>query len=116
MAQFIILPPYSLVETVFIEATGRPLLLHEVWTTWSTIHPDHLQELEQYIRPCHRSVLHTVQKDPSNPIKLLRQLLRQYGFLIQASKHHWVLIAEKGARHVTKKEGTTITWESPEFV
>ena len=100
-----------MVENFFKSVTGRPLLLHEEWSAWLLPDITHVRIFESYIRPCHRAILDAFCEDLYKPASFLRQLLRPYGFKIEASKTGWRLSAPV-MRCVSVREGKTVDWMS----
>jgi len=109
MAQFVILPPASLVAGLFIDVTGKPLSAGVTWTDCRAISAGRLEPLRPYVRPCHRSLLDRTAAGGS-PLPFLRQLLRPYGYRIEASGESWMLIGPEGT-HVGHTAGHTVQWD-----
>jgi hypothetical protein len=111
-AQFTVLPPLSKVSYYFKEATGKPLTTTITWNRWISLTKEMYDEIEEYIRPCHRSILLATRTgEYSTPCALFRQLLRPYKLRIDYRNNVWTLrerkVVETGIRTIS---GCTIDW------
>jgi hypothetical protein len=113
-AQFIVVPTLSKVSIIFQEATGKPLSSNVTWKCWNKLSNETYEDIEAYIRPCHRGILEgTISGIYSTPCALIRQLIRPYGMKIDYRNKLWTLRdsdenKEKGIRTIS---GCVIVWD-----
>jgi hypothetical protein len=111
MAQFIVPPPLTKIEPIFVSATGQPFQHGSTWSTWNTpANVDALQAVLPYYRPCHQKLINELLTYPTQPpLALLRQLLRPYDYAIERKgTAGWQLVRET---HVVRSaKGCEITW------
>ena len=92
MAQFVVLPPLSRIESLFIKITNCKFVEEAVWKTWKSQPEEEYAWLYEYIRPSHQKLLiETIIGTQPNPCSLLRQLLRPYNYRIERMAYGWIL-------------------------
>jgi hypothetical protein len=109
MAQFVVLPPLSVVAPVFSAATGCNLCTGAFWTEWQLIPDELLEILRPYIRPCHQTLLDRTLSG-GNPVSLLRQILRPYLYRIETLAKGWRLV-DLNQSTVAHVPGATVLWD-----
>lgn len=113
-AQFIVVPTLSKVSTIFKEATGKPLTSNVTWKSWNTLSKETYDDIEEYIRPCHRGILEgTIDGTHNTPCALMRQLIRPYGMRIDYRNKTWTLrdSDEDHEKGIRTRSGCIIVWD-----
>lgn len=117
MAQFSVIPPLHVVQSLFSQLTSRPFEHGVQWSEWVDVSSSVYEPFRTYIRVCHQLLLNrltqqTEEERETNPAAFLRQLLRPHGYIIETTTNGWRLklkdIDVSSCRKVTEKR--TLIW------
>ena len=109
MAQFVVVPPLSMVAGLFKAATRQELIPDISWSSLLDVSATEIESFRPYIRACHQKIFNETLAG-RGACALLRQLLRPHGYRIETIKSGWVLRHGSPGRGVQIQEGKHVVW------